>query len=206
MRGRLERDDLVGRCLAIGPCTRAVLRESQCQGSRQPHEVHKEVDRLGGVLQIRRLLRHLWPAITRAARPIVRATLLDGLTGSCCWIPILMSSYLRLFGFSVGDRVASRSKGVSPSCSLCFARQGILASIARSPSLSAPSHSIRMVASRSRVTYADRRMVTPPRARGGGGEGSGGRADARDKNSCETSSNPRPSGLSGVSAEPSVSF
>src|SRR5207245_4456290 len=93
---------------------------------------------------------------------------------------------------------------------------GIFVSNALSPSSSAPSNSIKTRASRSRVTDAGRRRATPPRDPEGGDERSGERTAARslagaspvlrDENRWETSSKPRPSGLSGASAELPVSF
>src|SRR5256885_8579415 len=106
---------------------------------------------------------------------------------------------------------STASRSISP-----HEGHGIFASNALSPSSSAPSNSIRAAASRSLVIGAGRRRATPPRDPGGADEGSGERAVARsladasallrDKNRWETSSNPRPSGLSCAPAVPSGSF
>src|SRR2546422_9370926 len=106
---------------------------------------------------------------------------------------------------------STASRSISP-----HEGHGISASNARRPSSSAPSNSIRAGASRSLVIGAGRRRATPPGDPGGADEGSGERAAARsladasavlrDKNRWETSSNPRPSGLSCAPAAPSGSF
>src|SRR5437899_8381129 len=106
---------------------------------------------------------------------------------------------------------STASRSISP-----HEGHGIFASNALSPSSSAPSNSIRAAASRSLVIGAGRRRATPPRDPGGADEGSGERAVARsladasavlrDKNRWETSSKPRPSGLSCARAAPSGSF